>query len=149
MNYKETDIDKLKNLEVGQVAALYAARRSILKKYATGAALVKDGKVVGIGWSHVGHIRSKTTPWSTHAEAHLLQRVGFKPEGCDLYIATISSGGNLTLALPCESCERLIEKLGPAIVHYTTPDDEWRMYDPNEISDEWGWTKSYWKERGY
>lgn len=145
MNYKETDIEKIKGLNVGQVAALYAARRSKLKKFSTGAALVKDGKVVEIGWSHVGHVRRKTTPWSTHAEAHLLQRVGFKPEGCDLYIATISSKGNLTLALPCDSCNSLLEKLNPKTINYTTPDGDWGELRPEEFPG----VKEFWKTEGY
>lgn len=145
MNYKEIELDKIKEWNVGQVSAVYAARRSPLHKFQTGAALVKDNKVVEIGWSHVGHIRWKSTPWSTHAEAHLLQRVGFKPEDCELYIATISNKGNMTLGLPCEHCGALLEKLNPKTIWITTPDGYWEEYRPDQMAR----AREYWKERGY
>ena len=145
MNYKEVALDKIKGWDVGQVAAVTAARRSPLKKFHTGAALVKDNKVVEIGWSHVGHIQWKETPWSTHAEAHLLHRASFRPEGCDLYIATISAKGNLTLGLPCDSCTSLLNSLNPKTVNFTTPDETWETYIPEDLCK----AKDIWQTRGY
>lgn len=139
MNYKETDIDKLKDLDVGQVAALYAARRSMLKKFSTGAALVKDGKVVEIGWSHVGHVSWNATPYSTHAEVHAIRRAGPLAKGCDIYIATISRKGNITSAQPCVSCADYLTKFKDiGTILYTLQGGNWGQVDSQILPSLYG-----------
>lgn len=111
--------------DVGQVAALYAARRSTIAKFQTGAAIADNGKVVSIGWSHVGPIRWETTPWSTHAEAHAIRRAGRNVNGCDLYIATVSRKGNVTLSAPCCKCETLLKNFELRNIVYTIGSEDW------------------------
>lgn len=130
MNFEE---DNLKGYDVGQVAAIYAAGRSSIYSFRTGAALVKDGEVVEIGWSHVGPIRWKKTPYSTHAEAHAIHRAGIKQaEGCKLYIANISRNGNFTMACPCRACEEFIRPLNLESINFTTPNG-WGEEELSEI----------------
>lgn len=125
MNYGNADLNKIVGWDVGQVAAVYAARRSGIYKFKTGAALVKDNKVVEIGWSHVGEIAWSKTPWSTHAEVHAIRRAGPLAAGCDLYIATISRKGNITMAYPCNSCEDYLRNTEIKTVRFSIKHDQW------------------------
>lgn len=123
MEFKAID-----NYDVGQVAALYAATRSGVFRFQTGASLVKHNRVISIGWSHVGETKWAQTPWSTHAEAHAVHRAGYNVKGCDLYIATRSRKGNIAYSRPCESCSTLLKRLGLVNIVYTDR-DEWVWSD--------------------
>lgn len=139
MNFKKVNLDTLKGLDVGQIAAIYAARRSSIYSFQTGAAIVRDGKLLEHGWSHVGATKWKQTPYSTHAEAHAIMRLGVKQaKGSNIYIATLSRKGNLTMGCPCESCQEFIEGVGFDKITFTNPEslfgDGWSTVNAHNYS---------------
>lgn len=115
-------------LNAGQAAALYAASRSSIRKFKTGAAVMHKGEVLEIGWSHVSGILYDTTPYSIHAEHHCISRLRDIPEGAEIYIATLSRKGNITTSAPCPSCQNIINKKRILRAHFTIPGGEWAVW---------------------
>jgi deoxycytidylate deaminase len=95
------------------------AGRSSLKRYKTGCVIVRNGKILSMGWSHYGEQRLKEYR-SIHAELHAIRRAGASVDLTNsvFYIATRSERGTFTTGKPCHVCQRLINNLG-AHVEFT------------------------------
>lgn len=94
--------------------AIYAARRSQVKKFKTGAALYSSrGRLLNFGWSAARNMNLCSTYYSQHAEHHCLHRVRHRClYGATMVIVTISKRGNYTSGIPCQSCMNLLLKYG-------------------------------------
>lgn len=99
--------------------ALKAAKRSTIKRFKTGAAIYdKNGHLLATGCSHVPEQSLSSTPWSKHAEHDAIHRAGPAiRDAHSIVIATLSKKGNVTSALPCESCARLIGNTSIQEIH--------------------------------
>ena len=98
--------------------ALSVARRSPLKKYQTGAILVRNGIVVSNGWSHVG--LRLTACYGVHAEIHALMRARHLDlEGATCYVGTYRSRSQrIVTSKPCRTCALALLKAGVSFITY-------------------------------
>lgn len=81
-------------------ACVKAAHRSNHRQHHMGAALMKGGALIAVGWN-TDHIHTE------HAALNRAWRSG--TEGCTLFVVRIRKDGSWGMAKPCQLCtERLI-----------------------------------------
>ena len=101
--------------------ALKIAERSHLTKFKTGAVIVKDGKILSEGWSHLGTLK-RVQFYSVHAELHAYLRAHhMNLDGAICYVANIAwKSQNITNGCPCICCAHLLREAGVEKVYHTT-----------------------------
>jgi deoxycytidylate deaminase len=95
------------------------AGRSSIGKHKTGAVIVRNGRIISNGWSHVPHykLRSKR---SLHAEIHALARARhLNLNNTDIYVVTIAQSGSLVNAKPCLDCAIALKAAGVVTAFYS------------------------------
>ena len=114
------------------------SKRSTLSRFGHGAVLVKDGKIISEGWSHLSDMRL-TEYISIHAEVHALFRANRK----DLMASTIyvvahsKKSFNRSKAKPCRQCAAFLFDCGVKEIVYSVDDKtiaRWRHDDDKEAS---------------
>lgn len=117
--------------------ATVIAKRSPQKRFMTGSIIMKNGKEVGTGWSHVSSLRLNNL-YSIHAEIHALGRSRHLDlKGATAYIANISrKSGNLTLAKPCLSCAIALYSAGIRTAIYTIDNANYGVLDLTKDLDD-------------
>ncbi len=109
------------------------ARKQSLKssfRQRVGACLVKNGKVISLGYNIVNNdLPFSTEHWvsSTHAEMMCLMRLIKKGrvkqiKGSTMYVVRTLRSNRLGLALPCRPCARVLLSLGCRSVIYSNDD---------------------------
>lgn len=94
-----------------------AASRLSQMKPRVGAAVVKGGRVLGVGYNRPGATRR--TPYSRHAELTAIVAAG-DCAGAAIYVYREHGlTGKPMLAKPCASCEEVIRLAGIRKVYYT------------------------------
>jgi deoxycytidylate deaminase len=99
--------------------ALQMAGRSPLRRYKTGAVIVRNTTVVSTGWSHYGMRLSSV--YSMHAELHALLRARhLELSDADIFIANMRPGTNrIVMSQPCATCVAALRTVGITRAHYT------------------------------
>lgn len=102
--------------------AIKIATRSSLMRHRTGAVIVRDGKIISNGWSHIPATRVLTSRRSLHAELHALSRTRHRINinGATCYIATLSRADNRVNSWPCLHCAIALRAAGILRVCFTT-----------------------------
>lgn len=113
--------------------AVSIAKRSPQKRFMTGAVIIKNGKEISTGWSHVSNLRLSNL-YSIHSEIHALARGRHSNlKDAIAYVATISrKSGNLTLAKPCLSCAIALYSVGIRRAVYTIDNANYGVLDLTE-----------------
>ena len=103
------------------------AQRSPVRRFQTGAVIMKNDEVLSTGWSHPSD-RHFSCYRSMHAEQHALSRCDARDTvDSTIAIVTISrKSGNRTDGTPCFFCLRNIKKLGIEKIVCTTQGGEYR-----------------------
>ena len=89
------------------------AERSPVRRFQTGAVIMKNGEIISTGWSHASE-RNMACYRSMHAELHAIFRCDSRDTvGSTIAIVTLSrKSGNRTDGTPCLFCLRNIQKFG-------------------------------------
>jgi len=109
------------------------ARKQSLKssfRQRVGACLVKDGKVISVGYNIINNdLPFSTEHWvsSTHAEMMCLMRLIKKGRvkqiaGSTMYVVRTMKSGQLGLAMPCQPCYRVMSALKVRSVIFSNDD---------------------------
>ena len=97
-----------------------ASRLSSMPKR-VGAAVIKNGKVLGVGYNRTGYTTRTPKAWSRHAEVQAVIQAG-NVRGSTVYVYR---GHRLTdsplLARPCTTCMELLSIAGVRKVVYSSP----------------------------
>lgn len=103
-------------------SAIAQAERAAHTKWRVGAVVVRGGSLVGRGCN-----RYRNNPAvvhyhgvSYHAEDVALRKAGSKAMGGTIYVARLTTGGNLGLAKPCQRCQAMLTEFGIDTVVWTT-----------------------------
>ena len=116
-------------------AAASIAELSDHPHYKLGAVIVHKHRIVSSGYKSLTRchpIQAKldtekygeACPGKRHAEIDAifpLLKNGSNYSGAVIYVARILKNGNIAMARPCSSCEKLIRQLGIKKMYYTTP----------------------------
>jgi pyrimidine deaminase RibD-like protein len=78
-----------------------------------GAALVRGGSVLSVGWNCL------KVEGSRHAEVHAIDSALSHTTGATLYVARVGMDNVPRLSLPCEQCRQAITSAGIRRVVYT------------------------------
>jgi deoxycytidylate deaminase len=85
------------------------------------AVVSKGGKTLSIGFNRPQPVPKR----NVHAEHNALS--GLRDiQGAEIYVTRLAQG-NLTMAMPCEKCMKLIISKGIRKVHFTDYKGEWRI----------------------
>lgn len=108
-------------LPFGMQKAINAANNSWHPRARVGAAIVKGGRVLSVGWNTDEKRDKNSWYWDFHAEHHAIKAYcgRFIPPGCKIYVARIKKDGTLSMALPCKKCRELLKMAGIKKVYYT------------------------------
>ena len=95
-----------------------AASKLSPMKTRVGAAVVRGGRVLGVGYNRMGTSRLSTSKWSRHAEIAALISAG-DCRGAVLYVyREHNKTGEPLLAKPCDACNEAIRMAGiKKVVH--------------------------------
>ena len=86
-----------------------------------GAAVVKNGRVLGVGYNRMGTSKRSTHQWSRHAELQAIIAAG-SVRGATIYVYRgHGQTGSPMLARPCATCFELLAEAGVRRVVYSTP----------------------------
>lgn len=99
--------------------AIKMARCSNSPQFPTGAVAFKGGAIIGFGKNNYKKTDSfsKSRHKKLHAEEALAKR--FNLIGASVIVVRITRSGNLGLAKPCPTCERLLREKGVKRIYYT------------------------------
>ena len=103
--------------------ALQQAERSTHSKWKVGAVVVRGGSVLGKGSNKYRNDPAFVHHHdvSYHAEAVAIKKAGGNVAGATIYVARITSGGNLGLAKPCLRCQNLLDDHSVHSAIWTVP----------------------------
>lgn len=97
-----------------------AASKLSPMKTKVGAAVIRGGRVLGVGYNKMGTSRRSTSKWSRHAEIGALIAAG-DCRGATLYVYREHGiTGTPLLSKPCEACAEAIKLAGIKKVIYTS-----------------------------
>lgn len=107
--------------------AIKAANKSKYKQK-VGAVLIKNGKIISIGYNQIRHQSSiVVNHWvgSLHAEIHCIINAikkidSDKIKGSTMIVVRVMKNGKLGLALPCKDCYSVIENFEIKKVIFST-----------------------------
>ena len=109
-------------IDCGIRYAIQAAIKSRAPHFRVGAALLKGGKVIRVGYNRF----RKTCPCATnmfqtiHAEHDCLNGIPYETlRKSFLFVVRITPAGNLAMARPCSHCEKYIRQLPLRGVYFT------------------------------
>ena len=103
-----------------EIATQSAIRSNM--RFKLGAVLFDRTKYV-TGWNRGFGVtvNSRSQPWSVHAEEMAILkgvRIGIDFSNSTMVVVRINRSGNLRVSRPCETCSRLIERVGIRTIHY-------------------------------
>ena len=90
-----------------------------------GAAIVKGGSLIAVGFNREDKKNSQSGYYDFHAEQSAILStaykygVGYDLRGCKLYVVRVFRNGELSMSKPCSVCSDLIRKSGIRKVYYT------------------------------
>lgn len=85
-----------------------------------GAAVVKNGRVLSVGYNRTGYASRTPKAWSRHAELSAIIQAG-DVRGATVYVYRSYLNGSPGMAKPCETCSILLKEAGIKRVVYSTP----------------------------
>ena len=102
--------------------AISQAEQAPHEQWRVGAALVKGGRLLSVGFNRYRNDPSQVdlSGVSYHAEAVAIRRAGFS-EGATLYVARVTRSGDMGSAKPCARCQLLLSQHGVHTVVWSTP----------------------------
>lgn len=83
-----------------------------------GAAVVKGGRILGVGCNRPGSSTRTPSSWSRHAELQAIVNAG-DVRGATIYVYSERRDGTIRLAKPCVNCAELIRTAGIKKVVYS------------------------------
>lgn len=89
-----------------------------------GCVIVRNNKVVSVGWNQLKTHPKSTHPFKTlHAEMHAVLNQNMDDfKSAEAYIYRETKHGELALSRPCQYCEQALHHVGIKMIHYTTID---------------------------
>jgi deoxycytidylate deaminase len=98
-----------------------AASKLSTMKQRMGAAILKNGRVMGVGYNRMGSTKRSPAAWSRHAELQAIIAAG-DVRGSTIYVYRgHGQTGSPMLARPCATCFELLDEAGVRRVVYSTP----------------------------
>lgn len=122
-------------------AALEAAENADFYPYKIGAVVFKGPKIISIGSNGLracSRIPSKYKLFenSLHAEQDALSKIGKeKAQGASILVIRLKRNGELSMALPCKMCSKMIKAFGIKKVYYSARDGEIYSYKVKDNDD--------------
>ena len=85
-----------------------------------GSVLVKNGRVLAVGFNKAKNSSTTEKHQSVHAEEDVIRKSKISVEGATLYVARINRNGEPMLSMPCADCMAVLEAQRIKVVYYTT-----------------------------
>jgi deoxycytidylate deaminase len=110
------------------------ALRSPVRRFQTGAIIVRNNKIISAGWSHASETNMACYR-SMHAEHHAITRCDSSQlADSTIVIVTVSrKSGNMTDATPCIFCMQNIQRVSIKEIITTTSGGGIRAYGSNSF----------------
>lgn len=110
-----------KVLRRGIKFARKAALMSNAPHHKVGAAIFSGNRLISIGWNSTKtHPSSKTRHKAHHAEfAALVGNYKYDLIGTTLFVTRVTPGGAISMAKPCDECQKVIKAAGIKKVYFT------------------------------
>lgn len=98
-----------------------AALMSNAPHHKVGAAVFKGSRLISIGWNSTKtHPNSKTRHKAHHAEfSALIGNYKYDLMGSTIFVARVTPGGAISMAKPCDECQKIIGAAGVKKVYFT------------------------------
>lgn len=113
----------------GRRAAIKAARLSDFYAHRVGAALFDGARLITLGKNlHRSH--PENSCYTMHAEFDSLKRLrGHDTSNIIMFVARLTRTDKVSLAKPCDECQKVIRKYGIKKVYYTNHSGELELLD--------------------
>lgn len=105
--------------------AIEVAEKSEYYPYKIGAVVFKGGRILSEGTNALRYCsrvpdKYKNFDHSLHAEQDALSKLyPDKAKGANMIVVRINESGNVSLAKPCENCQKMIKDCGIKWVYYS------------------------------